>query len=291
MSPERATYGARLTDDGRAVGPWSEARRHHASVPGEIVNFRREPEATAVSETASLEVRQVVDAVCRSIPLDRSELSDAFFPAHLPVALIDAVFRSRLRHGERPPPVAERYCRRFGITPRRADLWAPPPVDEQETLGDLIRHYDELGADAIASKVFQSCRRFPGAKISRAENVVRAARALRHIGVDVLQDVPVRRPEEIDAALRSLPGCDDSTVRLLLMYVGAEDFVLGDAHVRRFVASAIGERAVSAHQAKALVRGAAYELIVSPRLLDQEIWRYGVSGAGVAKPPDPPNGN
>ena len=59
--------------------------------------------------------------------------------------------------------------------------------------------------------------------------------------------------------------------------------MLGDAHVRRFVASAIGERAVSAHQAEALVRGAAYELILSPRLLDQEIWRYGVSGAGVAK--------
>ena len=244
-----------------------------------------------MSGTASLEVHQVVDAVCRSIPLDRSELADEFFPAHLPVALIDAVFRSRLRPGEQPAPVAESYCRRFGITPRRADRWAPPPVDEQESLGDLIRHYDELGTDAIAGSVFQSRRRFPGAKITRAENVVRAAQALRDIEVDVLQDVPSRRPAEIDTALRPLPGIDRRTVRMLLMYTGVEDFVLGDAHVRRFVASAIGKRAVSAPQAEALVLAAAYELIVSPRLLDHEIWRYGVSGAGVASPPEPPSGN
>ena len=244
-----------------------------------------------MSGTASLECRQVVDALSRSIPLDTVRLTAEFFPAHLPVAVIDAVFRSRLRHGERPSPVAERYCRHFGITPRRADRWAPPPVDEQESLGDLIRHYDELGADAIANRVFQSGRRFPGTKITRAEIVVRAAQALRHIGVDVLQDVPSRRPAEIDAALEPLSGIDTQTVRMLLMYTGAEDFVLGDTHVRTFVASAIGKRAVSAPEAEALVRATAYELILSPRLLDHQIWLYGVSGAGVARPPDPSSGH
>ena len=284
MSPDLATDGERWSDDGRTVGAGREAPQRPAYP-------RHEPEMKAVSVAASLEVRQVVDAVCRSIPLDRSELADEFFPAHLPVALIDAVFRSRLRPGERPAPVAERYCRRFGITPRRADRWAPPPVDEQETLGDLIRHYDELGTDAIANRVFQSRRRFPGAKITRAEIVVHAAQALRDIEVDVLQDVPSRRPAEIDTALRPLPGIDRRTVRMLLMYTGVEDFVLGDAHVRRFVASAIGKRAVSAPEAEALVLAAAYELIVSPRLVDHEIWRYGVSGTGVARPPEPPSGN
>ena len=244
-----------------------------------------------MSKDASLEVRQVVDAVCRSILLDGSELADEFFPAHLPVALIDAVFRSRLRAGEQPAPVAERYCRHFAITLRRTDRWAPPAVDQQETLGDLIRHYDELGADAIASRVFQSQRRFPGTKITKVENVVHAARALRHIRINVLQDVPTRRPEEIDTALRTSPGIDGRTVRMLLMFAGAEDFVLGDAEVRRFVASAVGKRAVSAHEAEALVRAAAYELILSPRFLDHEIWRYGMSGAGVAKPPRPPRGD
>ena len=284
MRPALAMDGERWIEDGRAVGPRREAQPQPAYP-------RQEPETTEVSGTDPLEVRQVADAVCRSIALHRATLTDEFFPAHLPVAVIDAVFRSRLRHGERPAPIAERYCRHFGIARRRADRWEPPPVDDQETLGDLIRRYDEFGMDCIATRVFQSRHRFPGTKIIRAENVLRAARALRGIGVDVLQDVPARRPAEIDDALRPLPGVGESTVRMLLMYTGDQDFVLGDVHVRRFVASAIGRRTVSAAQAEELVRGAAYELILCPRFLDREIWQYGVSGAGVAKPPEPPAGN
>lgn len=270
-------------NQGGASGPWDEARR-------QPVNLRREGEATTVSRKASLEVRQVVDAVCRSIALDGTDLHHAFFPAHLSVAVIDAIFHSGLRPGERPAPAAERYCRRFGIVPRRPDRWAPPPAGEQEPLGDLVRRYDETGVDEMAGTIFRSRRRSPGTKVSKAENVVRAARALRRIGVDVLQDVPARRPEEIDAALRPMPGIDEAAVRSLLMYTGPEQFVLGDSHVRRFVASAIGTRAVSPRKAERLVRSASHELILSPRLLDHEIWRHGVAGTGVARPPVPPDG-
>ena len=272
----------RCIEDGRA-GSRPEPRRQPAYLP-------RIPETKAVSGTDSLELRQMVAAVSRSLPLDGAELTDEFFPAHLPVALIDAVFRSRLRPGKRPEPFAERYCRRFDIARRREDRWEPPPVDEQETLGDLLRRYDEIGADRIASEVFRSRLRFSGAKTTRVECVRGAAKALRDIGVDVLQDVSARRPAEIRDALRPLPGIVERTGRMLLMYTGDEDFVLGDIHLRRFVASAIGRRAVSAARAEDLVRRSAYELIVSPRLLDHEIWRHGVSGAGVARPPVPPDG-
>ena len=274
----------RRIGDERAIGLWRDTQPQPAYP-------RQDSEMTAVSGTTSLEVRQVVDAARRSIALDRATLTDEFFPAHLSVALIDAVFRSRLRHGERPAPVAERYCRHFGIDCRRTDRWEPPRADDQETLEDLIRRYDELGVDRIANKVFQSRHRFPGAKITRAENVLRAAQALRDIGVDVLHDMQARRPAEIDAALRPLPGVDESSVRMFLMYAGDEDFVLGDPHVRRFAASAIGRRTVCAAQAEDLVRQAAYELILSPRFLDREIWHYGVCGAGVARPPEPPPWN
>ena len=280
MKPEPAMNGVRRIEDGRAIGPWLEARQRPAYV-------RLEPETTEVSGTTPLEVRQVVDAVCRSVALDRTRLTDEFFPAHLPVALIDAFFRSRLRHGEQPAPVAERYCRRFGIAVRRAERRDPPPAGEQESLGDLIRRYDELGVDRMTTEVLQSRHRFPGTKVTRAEHVLHAARAIRGIGVDVLQDVPARRPQEIEDALRPVPGVGESTVRMLLMYTGDEDFVRGDVHVRRFVASAIGRRTVSAAQAEELVRGAAYELILSPRFLDRMLWEYGVSGAGVARPPEP----
>ena len=243
----------------------------------------------AGSET--LEVLQVVDAVTRSIPLDGSELTDEFFPAHLPAALIDAVFRSRLRHGERPESVAERYCRHFGIALQRSDRRKLPLPAEQESLRDLIRRYEDLGTDKIAGEILQSRHRSPGVTMMRAERVLQAARALRCIGMDILQDVPVRRPAEIDDALRRLPGFDASAVRMFLMYTGDEDFVLGDGYLRRFVASAIGRRSVSAARAVDLVRQCAYELILSPRFLDREIWQYGISGAGVARPPEPPDGS
>ena len=284
MRPELAMDGESWIEDGRAVGPWPETQPQPAYP-------RREPETTQVSGTASLEVRQVIDAVCRSIALDRAGLTDEFFPAHLSVALIDAVFRSQLRNGERPAPIAERYCRHFGIARRRANRLELPVVDDQERLDDLIRRYDELGVDRIASEVFQARHRLPGTKITRAESILHTAKSLRSTGIDVLQDVSARRPQDIDDALRPLPGIDESTVRMLLMYTGGEDFVLGDVHLRSFVASAVGRRTVCAAQAEDLVRQSAYELILSPRFLDREIWQYGVSGAGVAKPPEPPAGN
>ena len=129
----------------------------------------------------------------------------------------------------------------------------------------------------MANEVFRTRRRFPGTKITRSESVLHAARALRCVGVDVLQDVWSRRPAEIDDALRSVPEGDDCTGRILLMYTGGDDFVLGDPYVRRFVANAIGRRTVSAARAVALVRSAAYELLVSPRFLDREIRRFGAS--------------
>ncbi len=44
------------------------------------------------------EVRQIVSAVGRTINLHGAELSEEFFPAHLTVALIDAVFNPQIRY-------------------------------------------------------------------------------------------------------------------------------------------------------------------------------------------------
>ena len=164
------------------------------------------------------------------------------------------------------------------------------PADGQETLGDLIRRCDEVGPEAMTNEVFRASGQSPGTNVATAENLVAAARALRGIGVEILQDVPPRSPREIGAALRPVPRIGKTTVRKLLMYAGEEESVRGDAHVRRFVASAIGRRQVPADRAEGLVRAAAHELIVSPRLLDWRIWEYGVSGSGVARPPAPPPG-
>ena len=230
------------------------------------------PQTPALT-AAALELRQVVDAVCDSISLDSLKLPDEFHPAHLPVVLIDAVFRSKWQFGEPVAPAAERYCRRFGLAQVRADPWELPPVDEQETLGGLIRHYDEMRLDRMTDEVFQAGGRLPGQRIASSEHVLRAARALRRIGIDVLQDVSVRPPETIEDVMLSLDGLDECAGRMFLMHASNDDFVRGDAYVRRFVAHAIDRVSVSGVRAEDLVRQAAYELILSPRFLDNRIWR------------------
>ena len=217
-------------------------------------------------------VDQILDAVGRSIPLDNIELPEEFFPAHLSVALVDAVFRFRLGGGEQPALPAERYCRHFGVARRRADLWELPESDEQETLTDLMSHYDGIGVDGMADEVFQSRFCFPGTAIGRAKYVLDGARALRALGVDILHDVRARRPKEIAEALGRLPGADEEFVRRLLMYTGDDDFVRGDQPVRSFVARALGRKTISTAHAANLVRESAYELVLSPRYLDYQIW-------------------
>ena len=233
---------------------------------------------------SKIEVHQLADAVRRTLPFLEFRLPDEFFPAHLTVALVDAVLRPR---PWRPGPVeaAARYCRHFGLAPRRTERWELPAAEEQETLGDLVRHFDELGMHAMARELLGASGGSAAAATRKAEGLLRAARSLRSIGVEVLQDVLSRPPEAVEAILR---GAGPHAARLLLMYTGDEEFVRGDTHVRRFVASATGRRSVPADRAESLVRSAAHELILAPRVLDRLVWEHGTTGTGVARPPAPP---
>lgn len=221
---------------------------------------------------AAFEVSQVMRAVRRSIPLEDLSLPDEFYPAHLSVALIDAVFRFRSRLADHAVSAAERYCRRFGIPRTRTNRWDAPAAKDQEALTDLVRRFDELGMDRMIEGVFRTARRHPGTKLARAEYALRAAEELRGIGVEILQDIRARPGEEIVRVLGDRAGLCEDTTRMILMYSGDDDFVRGDEHIRNFVADALGRKALSAARAKNLVRRCAYELILSPRYLDHQIW-------------------
>ena len=219
------------------------------------------------------EVRRVLVAISHAISLGRMELPNEFYPSHLPVALINAVYWTRLGNGASTTSSAERYCRHFGIASMRARSWEPISVDEQEALGDLIGRFDELGVDRMAKEVFQTSHGTTEATIRKAKNILRAAKVLRHIGIDVLQDVPARRPDEIDDALQCLPGVGAGMIRRFLMYTGDDHFVRGDVGIRNFVSSALSRRTIPGERAEELVRQSAYELILAPRFLDFEIWK------------------
>ena len=248
------------------ASPWPRGETHS-----------RRTSITRTDATQASRVRQVVEAVGRNLSFDSAELPKEFFPAHLSVAIIEAVFRFQPGQEEQSSQIAKRYCGHFGLTHRRGNMFELPPVDEQETVANLIGHYDERGVKGMANEVFETSCRFPGTAMCRAESVLHIAKALRHIGVDTLQDVQDRRlVQELEEALRSVPGMDGSMARLILTYAGDDDFVVGDDQVRRFVAEATGQRTVSASCAAYLVSQAAYEFILSPRHLDYRIYCYGV---------------
>ncbi len=221
----------------------------------------------------NLVAKQVVR---RSIVSENAELGDEFFPAHLSVALIDAVFNPQLRYKTMVVPIIERYCRYFGLRRTRTARENLPPVEEQETLRDLIGHYEEYGLEYMKEEVFAARYRSPGTNITKAENVLLAAAELQKIGIDTLQDareVSLEHPGEIKSALIRLHGIGERTINMFLMYSGNDDFVKGDVHVCRFVEKALG-RKVSAAEAEKSVKDAAGELKISSRILDYKIWEY-----------------
>ena len=177
---------------------------------------------TSARQQCVVNVAQVARALGRSFSFenatfDNTRLPEEFFPVHLSVALVDLVFRFGHGRGEQPPPMAERYCRRFGLAWVRTDPLALPRRGEQETLETLVGRYHECGVDGMANEVFRSLCCFPGTEVPRAAYVVRIANELRRIGINVLQDVRVRRRRQIDESLRPLPGVDEHFVRMLLM--------------------------------------------------------------------------
>ena len=244
------------------ASPWQRERAHELR-----------PSITLAGADEASGVRQVAEAVGRCITFDAAELPEEFFPAHLSVAIVEAVFRFEPGHGAQSSQVAKRYCRRFGLAHTRRDMFDLPPVDEQETIAELIGHYDERGVERMANEVFETSCSVPGTMACSAETVVRIAEALRRVGVDVLQDVQDLPAHDLEEALCSVPGTDRAMARLLLTYAGDDDFVVGDDYVRRFVAEATGHRTVSASWATHLVCQAAYQLALSPRHLDYRIYR------------------
>ena len=224
-------------------------------------------------------VNRLVETIHRDIDL-HGQLPDEFFPAHTSVALIDAVFNPRLKYEAVVVPIIDRYCRHFGLPRTRTDRKTAPPTREQETLDDLIRHYERHGTRHMRERVFRSHHKSPGTNVSKAENVLRAAQVLRKMGINTLEDAQraaSRSPEEIKCALRPLRGIGDRTIHILLMYLGNDDFVKGDVHVCRFVRGALADNSLRPQRMEKLVRAAARRVGVKPRVLDYAIWRFGAT--------------
>ena len=207
--------------------------------------------------------------------LDDGKLGDEFFPAYLSIALIDAIFTSRIRYCQQVVPIIDRYCARFNLRRVCPDRMKLPPVDEQEMLTDLIHHYKVLGPGGFQKEIVRSRYCSLGTTILKSKNVKRAAIGLQGIEIATLQDAQQKDDYQIRCVLRRLPGIKDRTIHMFLMYTGDDEYVKGDTHIRRFVAKALHRPKAAAEEAERLVRCAARALRITPRLLDYEIRKYG----------------
>ena len=115
----------------------------------------------SVMSRCPLDCHLVMRTIRRLIPFESIELPGEFFPAHLSVALLEAIFPSREGHDDQGTRAAMRYSRRFEIAYTRTDRWELPPAEEQETLSDLIGRYTELGEDRMAEMLFPTDQRCP----------------------------------------------------------------------------------------------------------------------------------
>ena len=237
----------------------------------------RKPVTYSGAARIERETELVMRALSDVVPQAVGPPPETLFPAHLSVALVDAVFGAGESGAGSP---AERYCRHFETPHLREERWDLPPVDAQVTLSAFVTRYERLGVEAMAATVFEDLTLFPGTEHVRAGYALALARGLRHLGVDTFQDLAALRPGALDAALRIESGFDARVVRSLMSYAGGDDFVWGDAAVRGFVALALGAETVSAARSEVLVRRAAYRLILSPRHVDYRIWSR---ACGVAR--------
>ena len=226
------------------------------------------------------QVEAVKCAVGEKIP-DYKELArkEAHRPAHLTVALVDAVFNPQLDYEKVVSPIVERYCRHFGLKRRSEPPQEWPPLRETEqTLSALIAAYEDHGKEWMRDEVFGSTHRSPGTDVYKSDNVLECARALHAIGIETIRDVGAKDPCEIEKALCDIAGVGRATMHMLLMYCGNEEYVKGDVHIRGFVAEALGVEKVRPELAEALVAGAARKLDVKPVELDVAIWTWRASG-------------
>ncbi len=143
---------------------------------------------TAASDRDFTKVADLVRA--EGIDPTTATLDDEFYPAHLTVALIDAVFNANIAY-ERVKPIMNRYCERFGLQRARQSRDRLPPVGDQETLRDLLDRYTALGRDGFQNDIAQSRYVSPGTwrrPVLKSENVRLTAIALCSIGIETLQD-------------------------------------------------------------------------------------------------------
>lgn len=202
---------------------------------------------------------------------DRSGWTDpSGYRDSLAMCVLDSVFSLRAS-----------YASTVRVLARYRAVRRPAGGDpNHDRLDDLVAAVEDAGgSEAAAGPALFGNRAFaPGTArrgqtgVLKAAAVYEVATKLHGAGIDTIADLQ-NDTDKAAAEWLSVRGLGRVSWAYVLMLTGA-DGVKADVMVRRFVATAVGEQAVTDERARLAVEGAAELMGVGARLLDHAIWRY-----------------
>jgi len=220
--------------------------------------------------TASVsDVQSVATAISRLIGDVSAAEAPRGYSDSLALCLIDSVHSLRVRYA-----TVEQVLQRYRAV--RTQSGASAETDGTEELLATFRLVG--GGEAWAVRI-GTRHTAPGTTVLKAEALRRGAEAMHRVGVhDIVElrsaAIDEARHAEVRAAWLGVRGLGRVSWDYVLLLSGDDRQVKADTMVRRFVARAVGDRAVSVHRARQAVQGAAEVLGLAPRTLDHVIWRY-----------------
>lgn len=217
----------------------------------------------------------------RVLPLAIASLGDAYRYQSLPLCIIDSVFSIGVRYTGTQRVVA-RYCA-YTKQSRLRNGKELPPVAEQESISSFVNRPEQALPEIMADRVYGNRQRTSSRNgILKSDAAARFARCLRLNGVEYFQDIPRILGEDFfrfETAIKAIPGQRSGiSLQYFLMLTGSEEFVKPDRMVVRFLEAALSRRVVF-KEANSLMRAACVQLKpkypqITPRLLDQVVWKY-----------------
>jgi hypothetical protein len=227
-----------------------------------------------------LEIRNISDYSSQVLDLNNARLDDEYFYQSLPLCVIDSVYSIRARW-EGVRQVVIRYCNYFNLQRIRENRTLIPPIESQESIGAFLQKIQEFGIETFTNDIFQNRQRTSTRNgLLKSEAVLRFASVLEEHGVNYLQNVSdVIDTIAFENEIRQIPGQRSGiTLKYFFMLSGSDNLIKPDTMILGFLSNIL-ERPVTPEEAQICLTEAANRLILTyphltPRLLDQTIWRY-----------------
>ena len=205
-------------------------------------------------------------------------LGNEYYYYSLPLCVIDAVFSITALYPS-VQNVIYRYCSKYELPMYRSPRELLPPVENQETVSDLILKMKQEGVTYFIEKVFVNHSVTSGRK--KAEIVLELLETLDRFQIQTFQDIQQwlnqsNQQKKLIDAITSIHGIGEATYRYLLMLCGDEQMVKPDTMILRFIKNAINDN-VNEAEAVSLIQAVSKQLLpqyqtLNPRLLDYIIW-------------------